>query len=100
MYFGALCVGADIASGIHVFYFAEELNEKVSFAFKSIDGQFLKRAESDVIFSCDQGQKIKEIILQSKQSGERVNDEIDVVAKNASDEVVATFKMGVSVRVK
>lgn len=100
MYFGALSVGADIASGIHVFYFSEQLKQKVSFAFKSIDGQFLQRAESDVVFSCNQGKRIREMILSSKESGERINELMDVIATNSSGEIIATFKMGVSIRVK
>src|SRR5690554_7252388 len=31
MYFGSLAVGADIAAGLHAFYFAEESGVKVSF---------------------------------------------------------------------
>ncbi len=36
MYFGALAVGADIAGGIHVFYFSEILDKKISFSFKGM----------------------------------------------------------------
>ena len=43
MYFGALAVGADVAGGIQVFYFAEKHNKKVSFAFKGMNAQFLKK---------------------------------------------------------
>ena len=50
MYFGALAVGADLTSGIHAFYFSQELGYKISFAFKGMQAEFLKRAESDVIF--------------------------------------------------
>ena len=44
MYFGALSVGADIAGGIQVFYFSKKMDRKVSFAFKGMNAQFLKRA--------------------------------------------------------
>ena len=62
MYFGALAVGADIAGGIHVFYFSEILDKKVSFSFKGMNAQFLKRAESDVYFSSNEGHIIKDAI--------------------------------------
>lgn len=100
MYFGALAVGADVAAGLHAFYFAESMGYKVSFAFKGFSGEFIKRAESDVIFKITQGELVQSAIEKSAQSGERVNQEIDVIATNVSNEEVATFKMVVSVKVK
>ncbi|MBL1278666.1 MAG: DUF4442 domain-containing protein [Fluviicola sp.] len=100
MYFGALAVGADVAAGLHVFYFSETMGHKVSFAFKGIKGEFIKRAESDVIFKIDQGELIREAILNSYATKERVNQSIDVVAIDANNELVANFVMIVSVKVK
>lgn len=100
MYFGALAIGADIAGGIHAFYFAEESGKKVSFAFKGMSAEFHKRAESDVTFISNDGPKVKLAIEKSIQSGERVNDEVSVNAYNSSNELVASFVMGVSVKVK
>ena len=50
MYFGALAVGADIAGGIQVFYFSKMIGKEISFAFKGMNAEFIKRAESDIIF--------------------------------------------------
>ncbi len=74
MYFGALAVGADVAGGIHAFYFAEKHNQKVSFAFKGMSCEFIMRAESDCIFVCKDGKKVEKAILKSKESGERINE--------------------------
>ncbi|MDC1266439.1 DUF4442 domain-containing protein [Crocinitomicaceae bacterium] len=99
MYFGALSVGADIAGGIQVFYFSKKMDRKVSFAFKGMNAQFLKRAESDIVFESNEGQKIQKAMEKSLKEGSRINDSIMVEAKNDSGEIVATFKMIVSVRV-
>ena len=99
MYFGALSVGADIAGGIQVFYFSKKMDRKVSFAFKGMNAQFLKRAESDIVFESHGGQKIKAAMEKSLKEGSRINDSILVEAKNDAGEVVATFEMIVSVRV-
>ena len=99
MYFGALAVGADIAGGIQVFYFSKAMDQKVSFAFKGMNAQFLKRAESDISFESTEGQKIKAAMEQSLSEGSRINDSIMVEAKNSSGELVATFEMIISVRV-
>ena len=100
MYFGALAVGADIAAGLHAFYFAESLGYKVSFAFKGMNADFLMRAESDILFKINQGELIREAVELSAKSKERVNQPVDVIATNDKNEVVATFKMIVSVKVK
>ncbi len=99
MYFGALAVGADVAGGIHAFYFAQKHGKKVSFAFKSMHASFLKRAETDVVFVCDQGAKIEEIILESLETQTRINHHVVVRAFNSQQEEVAVFTMEISVKV-
>ena len=100
MYFGALAVGADVAAGLHAFYFAEQMGKKVSFAFKGMNAEFLMRAESNIDFISADGQKVKDAMMRSAESGERINEPIQVIAKNTKNEVVATFEMIVSVKVK
>ena len=99
MYFGALAVGADIAGGIHVFYFSEILNKKISFSFKGMKADFLMRAESDVYFYSNEGNVIKAAIDESIQTGQRINRSIFVNAKNSNDEIVAIFEMITSIKV-
>lgn len=99
MYFAALAVGADVAGGIQVFYFAEKHGKKVSFAFKGMNAQFLKRAETDTFFESNQGHVVAAAIKKSIETGERINDTIDVIAKNTNGEIVATFEMGISLKV-
>ena len=72
----------------------------MSFAFKSMDAEFLMRAESHVFFKSNEGQLVKSAMEQSKASGERVNQPIIVIAENLSGEQVARFEMVVSVKVK
>ena len=62
MYFGSLAVSADISGGLHVFYYAKKMNKKVSFSFKAIEVIFLKRAETDVVFTTSQGLLIRSAI--------------------------------------
>ena len=99
MYFAALAVGADVAGGIQVFYFAEKHGKKVSFAFKGMNAQFLKRAETDTFFESNQGAVIVAALKKSIETGERVNDIVTVIAKNTQGEIVATFEMGISLKV-
>lgn len=100
MYFGALAVGADVAAGLHAFYFASLQNTKVSFAFKGMSCEFIKRVESDCIFVSEDGKKVEDAILKSIATGDRVNTSTKVVAYNAENELVANFEMIVSVKCK
>ena len=100
MYFGSLAIGADIAGGIHTFYFSEKNSVKFSFSFKSMKAEFLKRAESDVTFICEEGATIQKMINASIGSGERQNETVTVKAYNETNEIVALFEMGVSIKVK
>ena len=99
MYFGAMAVGADVAVGLHAFYLSELKKAKISLAFKSFNAEFLKRAESDVNFTCKEGDKINKMIEESKIEGKRVNEMIDVQAINSSNEMVAKFTMELSLKV-
>ena len=100
MYFGALAIGADVAAGIHTFYFSEKLGKKVSFAFKGMNAEFIKRAESDIVFTCNQGDIIKKAILKSDAEKIRINETVLVNAIDVNKEIVAKFDMIVSVKVK
>lgn len=100
MYFGALAVGADVSAGIFAFYHSEKIGGRVSFAFKAMQCEFLQRAESDVRFICEEGKIVKQLVELSKKSGERQNGDVKVLAYNVTNEIVASFVMTVSVKVK
>ena len=100
LYFGALAVGADVAGGIHAFYFAEKHNCKVSFAFKGMNCEFIMRAESDCTFISNDGKKVENAIKKSIETGDRVNETTHVRVFDAEKELVATFELVVSVKCK
>lgn len=101
MYVGALCVGADIAGGIQVMNVIGGDLRKISFAFKDIQGEFLKRPEANVLFTCLEGEKVQEIVKKTMLSKERESVTVTVTATTPSisgDEPVARFNLTVSVR--
>lgn len=102
MYFGALAVGADLAGGLHGFYHAKLAGMKVSLAFKSFQANFLRRPESDVYFVSNMGEAVKAMIVESKSSGQRINQPVDVKAYTnypALHEEVAQFTLVLSLKV-
>lgn len=102
MYFGALAVGADLASGLHGFYHSDKAGCKTSLVFKSFQAQFLRRPESDVYFISVMGDTVKSMIEESKATGLRVNKPISVKAFTdypAQTELVAEFILELSIKV-
>ncbi|HUP57332.1 MAG TPA: DUF4442 domain-containing protein [Bdellovibrionota bacterium] len=101
MYFGALAVGADCAGGLIAWNLIETSGEKMSLIFKDFKAEFLKRAEGDVHFSCEQGKEIRELIAQAVLSGERESFPVHVTARVPSklgNEPVAEFILTLSVK--
>ena len=103
IYMGAMVIGADLVAGFHAYALIESMEKKVSIVFSSFSSQFLKRAESDVYFVCDQGAKMQEMINSTIESGERVTEDIHFKAfthyPNAP-EPVAEFTLGLSLKSK
>ncbi len=100
MYFGALCIGADVAPGAYAIYLIRQQRVPISMVFKEFQAEFLKRAEGDVYFTCNQGKEIAELVAQAAASDERVEKQLDVIASvpSISDEPVAKFKLTISLK--
>ncbi len=102
MYLGVLCMGGDIASGLLPFHIAMKQKAPVAIIFKDLNARFLKRAEGDVVFTCDEGAMAKELIRRALESGERQEATIRVVATvpELGTEPVAEFALTLSVKRK
>lgn len=103
MYFGALAVGADLAGGLLFMNLAAEAKLKTSFVFKDMSAQFLKRADGDVHFICNDGHKIKKLVEQVRNSPDRQETQMNIKATVPSkygDEAVANFTLTLSVKRK
>jgi hypothetical protein len=101
MYLGTLCMGADVAAGLIAFSLVRERKLNVSFVFKDIKGEFLKRAEGDVVFTNNDGPVIQELMRRTIETGERQEATVHVVATVPSklgDEPVARFELTLSLK--
>lgn len=103
MYFGVLCVGADIAGGIVAMNEITRSKRKVSLAFKDFKAEFHKRPEGDVYFTCTQISEVKDFVQEVIKSGERMNYTVIVKAYVPSidpKEAVASFELTLSLKLK
>ncbi|WP_306520038.1 DUF4442 domain-containing protein [Rheinheimera sp.] len=101
IYFGALAIGADLAGAFLVFSKAKARGVNANFAFKDVQGEFLKRPEAEVWFTSDDGALIDTMIDESLQSGQRVNKTVSVNVTCPSlhgDEHMARFKLTLSIK--
>jgi len=102
MYFGALAVGADLAGGALAVYHAEKMKLKISLAFKAVSGEFHKRPEHDVEFTCNDGQAIAAMIAEAQTQKERINMPVKVLAfcpTQFGHEAVASYELLLSIKV-
>jgi len=101
MYFGALCIGADLAGGLIVMNMIRARRSKVSFLFKDFHADFLKRAEGATVFTCNDGEKLGTLLMRAEESGEREEDSVQVIATvpdKLGDEPVAVFNLTISMK--
>lgn len=101
MYFGTMCVGADCSGGLLAMKLIENRPEKISLVFKDLTADFLKRAEGDTYFTCEQGHEIEQLVDTVSHSDEREEMVITITATVPDifgDEPVAKFKMTLSLK--
>lgn len=75
----------------------------VNFVFKDFQANFLKRAEGDVIFTCEDGARLNELVERAIESGQREEAAVRVVATvpdKCGDEPVAEFSLTISLKRK
>ena len=100
MYFGALSVGADITGGFLAMPHIQDSKRKINLVFKDFNAKFLKRAESDVYFTCADGLAVKNLVEKAIKTQERQNYTLKIIAKTPkiSDDIIATFNLTLSIK--
>lgn len=103
MYFGTLCVGADCAAGYAAMRAIHERQAKVALVFKDFRAEFLKRADGDVDFTCEQGEEVQALVEKAISTDERVDLPVHITATVPSKhgaEPVARFVLTLSLKRK
>ena len=102
MYFGALSVGADITGGFLAMACIQKSKRNVSLIFKDFKADFLKRAEGDVHFRCNEGLEILQLVEKTIESKKRENMivHIDAFVPLISKDIVAKFELTLSLKNK
>ena len=99
MYIGVMTVGVDLVTGFTAMLKIRESKRNVILIFKDMKANFLKRAEGDVHYICNEGKKIAQAVDETLKTGERVNLLVPVTAtvpEKFGDEPVAEFSITLS----
>jgi hypothetical protein len=101
MYFGALAVGSELCIAMLAVKQIKASGLKIDFLFKDYQAKFLKRAEGDVHFICEEAQVVIDQINEAKTSSERINRTMTayaIVPSVSETERVAEFTLTLSVK--
>ena len=99
MYFAAMQMAAELASGTLLFqYFDKET--RFSMLLVSVEANYDKKAIGTIKYECNEGENVNQYINSMLLNPEGENIKIPVVAKNADGEVVADFVFNWSCRKK
>ena len=102
MYFGVLSVGADVTGAFLAMEYIRASKCRISLIFKDFHADFLKRAEGDTHFRCDDGTAIRELIQKSEETGERESMPIHIISwvPSISPDPIAKFILTLSIKKK
>ena len=100
IYFGALAVGADVTGGFLAMKFIQGSKSKISLIFKDFHAEFLKRAEGDVHFFCEDGAAIQDLVEAAEKTGERQHLPLNITATvpSISPDPIAKFILTLSIK--
>ncbi len=101
MYFGALCVGAELAPGLLTMSLLRKQQGQFSLIIKDFQAQFFKRFEGDTHFTCAEGNLIADTIKRVIQTKERQSIALNVIATvpaKFGNEPVGKFVVMISIK--
>lgn len=103
MYFGVLSMGADCAGGMLGMHHIRKSGKKINLVFKDFRAEFLRRPEEAVIFTCDDGPAIKDLVASVIQTGERQTLPLNIsawLASTPNTNPIAKFTLSLSLKLK
>jgi len=100
MYFGALAVGAELSVAAAAVFAIQQKKQRIDFLFKDFQCQFLKRAEGDVLFVCEEVPLVSELIEKASNSSERLETTLKGYAyvPSKGKEPVISYQLTLSVK--
>jgi len=99
-YFACLSMAAEMSTGVLALAHIYKRQPAVSMLVSKVEGSFLKKATGITIFTCEDGQMIKQTIEDAVISGEGRIVTAKSYGRNKANEIVAEFTVTWSFKVK
>lgn len=100
MYFGALAMGAELSIALKAIQEIQKSGRKIEFLFKDFNAQFLRRADGDVHFICDEAEHVAKLIHDAVTTPERLEGKFKghAIVPSKGDSPVMTYELTLSVK--
>lgn len=99
-YFACLSMAAEMSTGVLALAHIYKRQPSISMLVSKVEGNFLKKAVGRTIFTCEDGQVIKQTIEDAIISNEGKIVTAKSYGRNAAGEIVAEFAITWSFKVK
>jgi hypothetical protein len=100
MYFACQAMAAEMSTGLLVMNHTYNSTPSISMLIVKNQAVYFKKAVGKIIFTCNDGPLVVEIISNAKISGEGVTADLKSVGVDESGDIVAEFTFTWSVRAK
>ena len=91
MYFAVQSMAAELASGVIAIDSVMQAPVPVSMLVLKMDAEFMKKARSKIVFTCNNGEEIKKAIADSIETNEGKTVTITSTGKDTEGDVVSVF---------
>lgn len=99
-FWAVLGMAAEMSSGALLVMFTQKQKPSIAMLVVGCEGTFFKKATDVTTFTCNDGLKIKNAILETMTTREPVLISTEMEGKNKAGEVVAKFKFTWSVKAR
>ena len=91
-YFAVLSMAAELSTGLYALLFTTGIQPSVAVIITGLNARFLKKATGTTIFTCREGEKLRQAVVQARETGEAAVTTVKSVGKNEVGETVAEFE--------
>ena len=91
-YFAVLSMAAELSTGLYALLFPTGIQPSVAVIITGLNARFLKKATGTTIFTCREGEKLRQAVVQARETGEPAATTVKSIGKNEAGETVAEFE--------
>ena len=100
MFWAVQGMAAEFAGGMMLTHLIEDSGKNISYLVVKSESTFLKKATGKIIFSCEEGAKIKQEIQNAIESNSPSVFELSSIGTDEANDIVAEFTFTWSIKVR